>query len=121
MVQRASGNLPQSLTVLEEAIQLEEAGRGTHHPRVAVTLNAAGTVLRGMGDYQRAREFHNRALTVIPQALAAAARDAAMEEPREAFAKRLQIGKTFARDHTRANKAPDFETERIFLSKQIAT
>jgi len=64
MVLRARGLLTRAKAVLEESVRLQEESRGGQHPRVAVSLNTLGTVLRGLGLLEEARAHHVRALSI---------------------------------------------------------
>ncbi len=58
-----------AIDVLNQALHLTEAARGTEHPEVASVLDNLAEAHRGAGDYQGARALQERALRIREKAL----------------------------------------------------
>ena len=60
----AQGNVDDARLLLESALLLDEAARGSLHPVVATDLNSLASILQSQGELETRRSYWERALGI---------------------------------------------------------
>ena len=65
----AQGNVDDARLLLESALLLDEAARGSLHPVVATDLNSLASILQSQGELETGRSYWERALGIPDKTL----------------------------------------------------